>query len=109
MQLALDHHSDVFNFVRPSRRRLDSHRERVLLIEPDAEWADVASESLQNHGYRVTWMRNAREALDVLVAPLWSGRAVAAEVVLLDVDRPELDVVGFMQLLSHFSKRMPPV
>ena len=107
MHLALE--EQYMPVVARQRPRLDSHREHVLLIEPNEIWADVVSQALEHHGYRVTWMRSACEALESFCAPAWSSRAPSAEIVLMDVDAPELDIFSFMQVLPELRKDAPPV
>ena len=97
MHLALE--AQYLPVVARQRPRLDSHREHVLLVEPNEVWAEVVSQALENHGYRVTWMRSACEALESFCAPAWSSRAPSAEIVLMDIDAPDL---------GHWSMVVPP-
>lgn len=92
-----------------TRHRLDSHKEHVLLIEPNALWAEVATQSLEDHGYRVTWMRSEQEAIEALIAPSWSSAACSAELILMDIDRPGADAVAFVQALPQLTNNAPPI
>jgi DNA-binding response OmpR family regulator len=89
------------------RPRLESHREHVLLVEPDDEAATQATRSLEAHGYRVTWMRCEREALEWLALPIWAR--ASAEIVLVDLDRSTLNASGFMSVLRAVATSVPPV
>lgn len=83
------------------RPRLASHREHVLLVEPDADHAALIIEPLERHGYRVTWLTSAREALDLMLASPWSGRRCRPDLILLDTDATDVDVLGFSECVSR--------
>ncbi|HYG68949.1 MAG TPA: response regulator [Anaeromyxobacteraceae bacterium] len=71
----------------------------VLLVEDDADLAEVMVELLAWEGFLVAGARNGRHALDLVRA------GVRPDIVVLDLMMPELDGFGF---LAEWAKRPEP-
>jgi DNA-binding NtrC family response regulator len=91
------------------RPRLSSHREHVFLIDSCAAAASVAIPSLEAHGYRVTWVERAQQALSIVLSPTWFSQQSLADVVLFDIDREEISPASFGQILRATGPGMTPV
>jgi CheY-like chemotaxis protein len=68
-------------------------RGRVLVVDDEAEIADLVKEVLGREGYQVTVARSGREALERI-------RAEAIDVVVSDLRMPDLDGPGLWRELS---------
>src|SRR5687767_11382185 len=91
------------------RPRLSGHREHVFLIDSCAATASVAIPSLESHGYRVTWVERAQQALSIVLSPTWSSQQALADVVLFDIDREEISPESFGQILRATGPGMTPL
>lgn len=83
----------------------------VLLIEDDAETADMLSTSLGMHGIETIWARNAREAFQALSPVPSSTRSAGAkpDVIVLDLMLPEMDAVDLVKDLLLSGTELPPI
>lgn len=63
----------------------------ILVIDDDADIRETLTEILGDEGYRVTGVRNGREALDYL------GAQTRPSLILLDMMMPEMDGWRFRQ------------
>ena len=67
-----------------------SHRATVLVVDDDADVTDTMREILEDEGHRVFVAGNGRRALEV-------ARAEHPDLVLLDLEMPEMDGRHFLQ------------
>ena len=66
-----------------------SHRATVLVVDDDADVTDTMREILEDEGHRVFVANNGARALEVV-------RAVRPDLVLLDLEMPEMDGRHFL-------------
>lgn len=74
---------------------LDSHmsqRATVLVVDDDADVTDTMREILEDEGHRVMVANNGRQALEL-------ARSVRPDLVLLDLEMPEMDGRHFLALV----------
>ena len=75
----------------------------VLLVEDDVDSAEAVRLFLERSGHRVEWAADGKRALALIAI----GRP---DVVVLDLNVPELDGIGFLRVLqSCFRGSEPPV
>ena len=64
----------------------------VLLVEDDADSAEVVRTFLERSGHRVDWAADGRRALALIAT-------ARPDVVVLDLNVPGLDGIGFLRVL----------
>jgi|GEM_PF-1913095 len=102
-----------------SARSVPGGRERVLLVDDEAEIAYMLKQMLENLGYRVTVLTSSMEALDVFAAdpgrfdlivtdqtmPNMTGDELAAQAILLRRDIPVILCTGFSEIITEEQAR----
>lgn len=91
-----------------ARPRLSSHREHVVIIESCSITSAIAARALEEHGYRVTVMEKAEEALQLMLAPSLT-RPYLADLVLLDTDKEDIDAATFSAVMRSVISEVPPL
>jgi len=75
---------------------------RILIADDDAHIARVMSIWLTRHGHMVACASNGREALDMV-------KSQPVDLVISDMNMPELDGLGFVRALREFAGDRLPV
>ena len=75
---------------------------RILVADDDAHIVRVMSIWLTRHGHEVLPVRNGREALDTL-------RMLPVDLVISDMNMPELDGIGFVKAVRENLCRELPI
>ena len=75
---------------------------RILIADDDAHIARVMSIWLTRHGHQTICVSNGREALDLI-------KAQPVDMVISDMNMPELDGLGFVKALREFAGDRLPV
>lgn len=75
---------------------------KILIAEDDAHIARVMSIWLTRHGHQTICVSNGREALDLI-------KLQPVDLVISDMNMPELDGLGFVKALREFAGDRLPV
>lgn len=96
-----DHRSPIIHVV-PERTPVEGGR--VLIVEDEATNREMLKRRLQREGYRATGAHSGREALHLL-------RNEAFDVVLLDIQMPEMSGMEVLQILKidHTLRHLPVI
>ena len=73
----------------------------VLLVEDDADSAEVVRTFLERSGHRVDWAADGRRALALIAT-------ARPDVVVLDLNVPGLDGIGFLRVLQSCFRGSEP-
>ena len=68
---------------------------RVLVVDDDADGAEVVCHYLTKRGHDVVWVPSGRDALARLAT-------ISPEIVVLDVLMPEMDGIEFLEVLRNY-------
>lgn len=82
--------------------------DHVLLVEDDYTIADMLLDLLSMEGYEVTRVSTGAAALALLTADASDARS-APDVVLLDLQLPDMDGLEVLRSAESSSDRLPPV
>lgn len=102
-----------------SAESIPGGRERVLLVDDEADIANMLKQMLENLGYRVTVRTSSLEALEVFAAdpgqfdlivtdqtmPNMTGDELAAQVILMRRDIPIILCTGFSEVITEKQAR----
>lgn len=75
---------------------------RILVADDDAHIVRVMSIWLTRHGHEVLAVRDGKEALDLLTA-------TPVDLIISDMNMPELDGIGFVKAVREKLRRQLPI
>ena len=83
----------------------------ILVVEDDQAIADMLTMMLEIEGYVVLWARSAQEAIRQLTdrAPGQGHRSPRHDLVLLDLQLPDMDGTEMIRLANSIGTTLPPV
>lgn len=89
----------------------DTDWKNILVVEDDRAIADMLTMMLELEGYQVRWASSAQEAMPQLVNGSGQERSVfkQPDLVLLDLQLPDMDGAEMIRLMQATNERVPPV
>lgn len=86
-----------------------SERKHILVVEDDQAIDEMIRMLLEIEGYRVTSVALGNQALDMLIAAGVKQARDAVDLILLDLQLPDMDGAGIVPVLEQVGQQIPPV
>ncbi len=89
----------------------NSDRKNILVVEDDTAIASMLMMMLELEGYGVSWASSAQEAIRLLTdgASAQPSESVLPDLVLLDLQLPDMHGAEMIRIVNASGKRIPPV
>lgn len=101
--------SEAATDFQPRRPRLERHKVRVLLVEDDEDMRRLVARVLEKGGYEVVEAGSGLGLLAGLECTLWGDRSEAFDVILADIQMPDLTALEALEASGSPGRETPIV